>query len=1802
MIDKIRKSYWTKVVSLLWLFQLIFPPFQSWALTGGPIQPEFSSFTPAGVDDMVDLFTGDFHYDIPLLDVDGYPINISYSSGIGVEDQASMVGLGWTLNAGGIINRTVRGIPDDFNGLDSLTTTTSFKDNWTFGVGVGVKPELVGQKLFLDINQSIFYNNYNGIGLQSGIGISYGANGATDSKNSWLGASVNLSQSTESGLSLTPSVTLSCLMDKTSEDQSSSFKSSLKASASINSRSGLRAVSISSTSSLMGNSSKVTRSVSIPIGPYSYVPQLKNDLNAYSVRVEIGAGGLAYVFATQGSISGFFSKYYIPRKKKQAPAYGYLYSDLGKDNDYAVHDFNREKDQPYTENLPAIALAQMTYDVYTVSGQGVSGMFRPFRDVSLVYDPKVETSSGAGSMGVDISGGNLSKVGVNTAARVESAYSGKWTGNTENDSCLSFRGLMGNNPLYENVYFKAAGDFSVCDDDYFRLVHGCDPTRFILEEKTTKRKDKLSPVTSGFDPNIKKIIRGPRAKRNTSFTYLTAEEASIAGLNKKMSFYRMNENGTYGGFVEQNRYGKEGRRPHHISEITVTRPDGTRYVYGDQVYNFVQKEVTFNVGTEKKGPTLYEHGSLAEYKKDDASSENDKGKDNYYNCNELPPYASGYQLTAMLSSDYVDVTGDGPTPDDLGSYVKVNYAQLYGMNDAYKWRNPYNYQMANFLDTYKSSYVDDKATYLYGEKEIKYIHSIESKNHVAVFFYSPRNDAYEARGEKIGSGGSQIQGDKTLMKLDSISLYVNNSEFKTALENKTLGNVCPVKTVMFGYKYSLCKGNPAFKGSKNDGDGKLTLKTISFRHFNSKKAEKSPYTFDYGINPNYKNHAMDRWGSYTDDIDIDNPYVSQASSKLDSLNSNVAAWSLSKIELPTGGVINVQYEADDYAYVQNKRAAQMVKILGFKSKPDSPLSTKMGEKTCVCVHAEVKDEADFCRRYLGVNGVDDLKNESDVNVFFKFYTNLLKDGKGNEYVCGYGKVNNVFYDKSQKVACIQFETANVGNSTHVLPMRKAAIQYLRLNKLDYYLKNGNYKEDPEIVSLLRKLAANLKEYTYIFRGGLESSICNDGYCNSVDTSKSYLRLLNPNYCKKGGGLRVKQITISDQWGTMKKGLLGSSVIPNEAAENFTYGQTYSYTKVADGSDPTIEEGTLISSGVAAYEPLNGIEECALREPDWYEEEVRFAPDNQYWLEKPYGESYMPAPTVGYSQVTVTPLKPAGVSRTATGHIVNEFYTAKDFPPRISSVNYKYEKDDTHPLISILSQTYDRKLTVSQGYSIQLNDMHGKLKAQKVYSEDNDLPISSEEYFYKTDKTNSLLNEVTSIDRAGKVKEHAKAGMEFDVVFDERESSSSSVEVDVSVDVDLSIAGIFPLAVPSVWLAPATEKTRFRSIACTKVITRYGILDRVVSQNLGSRKEVCNLAWDDETGQVLLSCAVNEFNDSIYSFKLPAHWAETGMAPAYKNVSAVVNNVEFDNCQDVGLFHVGDELLASEDPWSCFLSSFKFIHTPDGFIISAGSDPCVPTRLWVKSVDAANHKVEVVDQDGDTDYTGVYNVKVLRSGHRNQQGIPVESLTLMSNPIKNKKTLEFKDVLAADVVEYNSDWSEMVCGQHSLNPFLSGELGNYRVKKSWVYQTPRKQSDVNGNVNIRRDGTFENFVSFYQNPTQSNLKGWEKVEDGWTCASEVTKFSPNGFELENLDVLGRYSSASYGYNTTLPIAISANSRYTQMGAVNFEDVELNNAGNTPHFSFDVIDLNDKHSHTGKNSVKVTKFQPATKQFLLVPCAK
>ncbi|MEO8820894.1 MAG: DUF5977 domain-containing protein [Ginsengibacter sp.] len=69
----------------------------------------------------VDKSTGIPAINIPLYEIQTprfkIPISLSYhASGVRVDEMASWVGLGWSLNSGGLVTRTIMGLPDDWGG------------------------------------------------------------------------------------------------------------------------------------------------------------------------------------------------------------------------------------------------------------------------------------------------------------------------------------------------------------------------------------------------------------------------------------------------------------------------------------------------------------------------------------------------------------------------------------------------------------------------------------------------------------------------------------------------------------------------------------------------------------------------------------------------------------------------------------------------------------------------------------------------------------------------------------------------------------------------------------------------------------------------------------------------------------------------------------------------------------------------------------------------------------------------------------------------------------------------------------------------------------------------------------------------------------------------------------------------------------------------------------------------------------------------------------------------------------------------------------------------------------------------------------------------------------------------------------------------------------------------------------------------------------------------------------------------------------------------------------------------------
>lgn len=122
----------------------------------------------------VSYYTGTVNINIPIWNIQdkgfSLPISLSYHpSGIKVSEIASSVGLGWSLNAGGVITRSKVGLPDEglngFFNTNRKIPTTLLNTSPVSGTGETVS---VGDYLFdvleedVDSNPDLFFFNFNG--------------------------------------------------------------------------------------------------------------------------------------------------------------------------------------------------------------------------------------------------------------------------------------------------------------------------------------------------------------------------------------------------------------------------------------------------------------------------------------------------------------------------------------------------------------------------------------------------------------------------------------------------------------------------------------------------------------------------------------------------------------------------------------------------------------------------------------------------------------------------------------------------------------------------------------------------------------------------------------------------------------------------------------------------------------------------------------------------------------------------------------------------------------------------------------------------------------------------------------------------------------------------------------------------------------------------------------------------------------------------------------------------------------------------------------------------------------------------------------------------------------------------------------------------------------------------------------------------------------------------------------------------------------------------------------------------------
>lgn len=1646
---KTRKRFAWLFIHLM-ILQCLFP-VSSYALTGGPSQPEVESFTPIGVSDMVDASTGDFSYNIPLMEIGGYPLNLGYAAGIGTDQEASIVGLGWNLFPG-MIKRNMRVLPDDFDG-DMVEKEFYMKPNVAWGGTLGLKAELFGTdlaKLVLQPTLGISHSNYHGLNLEYSLSPSLQAG---HKSAGYLSAGMGLSASAQQGIGVSPQISYSHSINDNIQE---SVELGLSVGASINSRQGLKALTLGPTLGIASYEKVTVKDKEIftkkkhnnllsPSAAYSfanptYTPSFQFPMLSKSLTYSVSIGGEVSGSHVAGSRSGYYTKQQLLLEGMTVPAFGTLYAHNGQNAD-GLMDFNREKDGTFTIDVPNLPISVSGQDIYSVSGQGVGGSYQLKRsDVGLMYDKSVSSISVGSSIGGEVGMGAVAHFGVDTHFNFTRSSSGKWSDAHSTLDYLKYRAPQDNEPFYEAAYFKRAGEL-VSDEDtelFFNRVGQYEAVRVKLNPLPSSGMEvKADPmlVRSGGSPvmPITPIMhRLTREKRTQSISYLTAEEAGKYGLQTQIENHPLHSIGSPSP-ISRTSYPE-----HHISEITALRPDGMRYVYGIPVYNKEQKEVTFSIDAANAdcttGHTSYSHGS-------DNARKNGNGLDEFYSATTTPEYAHSYLLTAILSEDYVDVTGDGPSVDDYGNYTKFNYHKLpYD----YQWRVPF--EDANHNPGFQSDPLDDKADYLYGEKEVWLIHSIESKNQIAEFHYSDRRDSYGVDSE---AGGMTNNSNMKLKKLDRINLYT--------IAGRMSSSPVPIKTVHFEYDYSLCPQVPNNDGRAeydNDGNninanrGKLTLKKLYFTHGQSHKGRLSPYLFEYnGSNPAYHLKAYNRWGTFQPPLPFcatanisantcipsagncgntnaplttaDFPYVPQDDRERQ--DSCAAAWNMTDIYTPSGAHIQVTYEADDYAYVQDKPAMQMFPIAGISNGPFLPSSGGTTEELYdpvtkspnLFVFFELQEELDLSQ--AAAKKAVQANYLKDIYPFGFLYFKALVDldnQQHHEYVPGYNRIEDWGVWKPQgqtnwthgyiklRPACSE-DRDPIGLSTvcfdpgsvQMHPVSKAAMQFTRLNlpKLAYGLPQPNWDEDDDdhegiLTSLVGSVFTQLRQ----FANGFNNVLLNQGFAHKLVKGKSYLRLYAPYQKKIAGTHRVARITLDDNWANMTDGVHQSS----------RYGQVYEYTgrKKIDG------DYREVSTGVAAYEPILGGEENPFRQPIPYKEALLLAPDNNHYQEEPLGESFFPAPTIVYSEVRVRNLPYTNVSKTATGYVQHKFYTAKDFPTKVNTTGLDPKPKKTKPLLKILKVKNEEYMTASQGYAIELNDMHGKARSQFVYDEFG-TQVSGVKYRYQTRGAGKLDNEAEVILPDGSI-EKRRIGVDFQMVADTRESNYNTKSGGVNLNNDNFLVGIFPCLTVVPLPAYTSEKTRFRSIVTTKVIHRYGILEKTIAFDQGSSIETQNLAFDSETGEPLLTRTYNEFEAPVFSLTLPAHWAYEGMQAAYQNIQARFTISSFNGQKAkvpyAGYFTPGDEVVIGDSK-----------------------------KAWVLWVDEPNEEIFLIDEDGKAVQSGG-SIKIIRSGHRNKQATPIGSLVSLQEPIDpgadTLQMAENKQILQAGAVEFSEQWQTFCADQ------------------------------------------------------------------------------------------------------------------------------------------------------------------------------
>jgi hypothetical protein len=1828
----------------------IFSPTVSWALTAGPKSPEFTSFEPVATTDMVNLFSGDYTYNLPVVKIPGgpdggdYALSLSYHSGEGVEEEASWVGSGWTLNPGAI-NRSLRGLPDEYDG-NRIINYNKTRANWTLGFTTSLGVEFTGVDINLGLSQSYKYNNY--MGFSRTFGFNLGFKGIAN-----VGLTTSAGETTVSGqvnpVALVSSIASAAKKKKKGKDQGADEKKNdtppaddkKKTTSLKDAVKGIRPDKIQYGPGPPSAGSILSQAVSQAYGMFVYndvgSPSVSSDYRGFSLNLSLSLAARpsqAPIGLEVGVVGSFALQKSL--KARDGIAFGYAHNPsnsivyAGVPTSDPVHsDYMVEKASPFNKRDNFIGIPFNTADNFLLTGEGLSGGFRMYsQDAANYYPNFMDGKMFMIQMGLEVGLGANIGVGFDVGVGTQDVTINDWKtpiGIYQFSGAapyFRFNNDLGGKILYSSS--TALENFSLYNANSVAAVPGAKKygviqsvgglsPKLILPAKVSDGSLASHPAQSSF---IEQHTLDNLDPTSTSFQPSFHKDGTAANGDNYLAD-RVNDSKIQGSLHKYHS---------SIAEYKITNPDGNTYIYGLPVYSKNEIAVSFGIKDDQEGSisgcapsspnitppaTIYnDHLVKVGTKTGPTSAILGEAIGNYGALDQNKsvvgerkdvPYPTTYLMTEVLSTDYIDVTDNGPTLDDFGGWTKFEYKQTAGDKSPqgwYLWRTPYTGLL--YQKNQMSEKLDDMGSLNKAEKEAYNLKMIETKTHYAFFVTSKSvksdfDKYYIAQGITAGAPSWLAPVTAPDDRKDGMSANDDCSNDLTKKGNDKAAKLNkiylvskermdkPIQVVNFEYDNSLCRNlpnnssvtnwpNPIANPITYNESGKLTLKKVWFEYEGVTKARISPYEFKYeykasypaeiaskypdianfgnyiGVsaqNPDYTPYALDMWGNHqydgTNRKIKNNPWLYQGfmpdptSPAYSAFGFDPAAWQLKQIILPSGGEIHIQYEQDDYRYVQDRDPMAMVSIDPSSSNLDGVAginSSTFQNNNVYYLHTEdigLEQTDPLYNSKLGMLAgklINMYKGRDDKKIYFKFLYGLAGGVTGalndchSEYIKGYAYVEDVkVYSGTPSRIGITFGSENKEDSP-----KEDALRLVRTSKVG---KVGGANCTNLFTTMDDMFSVLIESVPLTITGKpSNSNICymrkktKEILGNSTFNPSTFIEPVNVTqignfnpslsyvkipmlHAKRGGGVRVKRLLMYDNG------------IGSETGQAVLYGSEYIYKN---------DEGE--SSGVAANEPNAGREENALvgflpRQKQTWFSKITTGEDHKE-AEGPLGESVLPSPSVGYSKVSVINIH---TGQTGTGYTVHEFYTAKDYPfdrmynPPAGDVSGKgsdltvLENNKKKDIMFLPAQLFNFKRNatwLTQGFRFIVNNMHGQVKSVSTYGGGNYVPPSAgNPGFYNLDG-NLSSQQVSKYFEPGEQIKMLKynrttnayteyfdmPGKEMDISMEMQKVQDKSVDLSLEIDISIGLCTyppVFLTAMPSISINDVEVSTH----AMTKVIRYPAILKSTETFMDGARTISENIAFDPYTTNPVVVRTIDDYdglknnpsaptvahNGEIHNYNFPASWYYPEMMPKWEQAS-----------------------------------NKNQLKTNALSAVTYGKRGAYDPLNWP----LANAGINNVVKASMTTYA--------------KNNSP--SSTTDPNTIAMQEDYAFAAVPFAKQNSINSRWL-------SKNTYL------YKDENNVTSSIPTSSSPQNRNF---KGGLFD--IASTALPTAIDWTNGQLPTTpsyvNWIKTNSVQLYDLNGVALMEVNPLNIYSSAKYAYNYELPVAVAKNAQYANLLFFNFED--------------------------------------------------